>query len=98
MEVQMIERQFIRQPGGTLVAGVVASIHARIAARSLGPGARLPSIRTLAERLQVSKSTVVEAYDRLAAEGAIASRRGSGFYVVGHAPPLALAAIGPKLD
>ncbi len=33
--------------------------------------------------MRVSPSTVVEAYDRLAAEGVIRSRPGSGFYVVG---------------
>ena len=49
----------------------MATIRARIAARSLGPGERLPSIRRLAETLAVSPGTVVEAYDRLAAEGLI---------------------------
>jgi DNA-binding transcriptional MocR family regulator len=40
----------------------------------------------------VSPSTVVEAYDRLAAEGLIRAQRGSGFYVSGAAlPPLKLA-------
>lgn len=48
--------------------------------------------------MRLSVSTVVEAYERLAAEGVIASRRGSGFYVTGPAAPLALAEIGPKLD
>ncbi|WP_164107677.1 GntR family transcriptional regulator, partial [Serratia marcescens] len=66
--------------------------------RTLGPGARLPSIRSFAATMQVSKSTIVEAYDRLAAEGTIQSRRGSGFYVAGHMPPLSLAEIGPRLD
>ncbi|TIN28832.1 MAG: GntR family transcriptional regulator, partial [Mesorhizobium sp.] len=65
---------------GTLVEGVMATIRQRIAARSLTPGARLPSIRAFAKSMQVSKSTVVEAYERLAAEGAIRSRPGSGFY------------------
>ena len=46
----------------------------------------------------VSKSTVVDAYDRLVADGTIASRRGSGFFVAGPMPPLTLAEIGPKLD
>ena len=54
--------------------------------------------RASPRRMQVSKSTVVEAYDRLAAEGIIRSRPGSGFYVAGHSPPLSLAEIGPKLD
>jgi DNA-binding transcriptional MocR family regulator len=48
--------------------------------------------------MRLSVSTIVAAYDRLAAEGAIASRTGSGFYVCGHVAPLALAEIGPRLD
>ncbi len=83
---------------GTLVTRMVAEIRGRIAARSLAPGSRLPSIRAQAAAQRVSKTTVVEAYDRLAAEGAIEARRGSGFYVAGHPPPLSLAEAGPKLD
>ncbi|WP_237151544.1 aminotransferase-like domain-containing protein [Oryzibacter oryziterrae] len=82
----------------TLVERVGDSIRDRISSRSLTPGARLPSIRALADRLGISKSTVVEAYDRLVAEGVITARPGSGFYVAGHMPPLSLADIGPKLD
>ncbi|NGO63517.1 PLP-dependent aminotransferase family protein [Rhizobium daejeonense] len=83
---------------GTRVGQVMATIRQRISARTLAPGAKLPSIRGLAKMMVVSTSTVVEAYDRLAAEGLILSRRGSGFYVAGHLPPLTLAEIGPKLD
>jgi DNA-binding transcriptional MocR family regulator len=52
----------------------------------------------MAQGMGVSKSTVVEAYDRLAAEGVVEARRGSGFYVAGRAAPLALSEIGPRLD
>jgi DNA-binding transcriptional MocR family regulator len=83
---------------GTLVERVMGAIRQRIAARTLAPGAKVPSIRSFAETLDVSKSTVVEAYDRLAAEGVILSRRGSGFYVAGHLPPLSLAELGPRLE
>lgn len=83
---------------GTLVNQVIAAIRDRIARRILTPGARLPSIRAFAESQSVSKSTVVEAYDRLVADGTIGSRRGSGFYVSGPMPPLALAEIGPSLE
>lgn len=83
---------------GTLVERVMQAVQQRILNRTLSAGARVPSIRGLAETLQVSKSTVVEAYDRLAAEGVIQSRRGSGFYVTGHLPPLSLAELGPLLD
>ncbi|GHD12620.1 transcriptional regulator [Tianweitania populi] len=67
-------------------------------ARSLTAGEKLPSIRALAKTMQVSPSTVVEAYDRLAAEGLIRSRPGSGFTVAGSLPPLALADVEPRLD
>lgn len=84
--------------GGTLVERIMASVRQRIARRTLAPGAKLPSIRAFAATMQVSKSTVVEAYDRLAAEGVVQARRGSGFYVAGHAPPFSLADIGPRLE
>lgn len=83
---------------GTLVEQVMRAVHTRIARRALTPGAKLPSIRAFAETMQVSKSTVVEAYDRLAAEGSIRSRPGSGFYVAAPLAPLSLAEIGPRLD
>ena len=82
----------------TRVDVVMDALRERIASRSLMPGARVPSIRAMTETLGVSKSTVVEAYDRLVAEGTIVARRGSGFFVSGHAPPLALADLGPRLD
>ncbi|QQO15109.1 PLP-dependent aminotransferase family protein [Bradyrhizobium diazoefficiens] len=77
----------------------MSAIRAKIAGRALLAGDRLPSIRSLATTIGVSPSTVVEAYDRLAAEGLIRARRGSGFYVSPlAAPPLALAAAEPRRD
>lgn len=77
--------------GSGRTAAVLAAIRDKLAERALVPGDRLPSIRRLAASMQVSPSTVVEAYDRLAAEGLIRARQGSGFYVTGHGlPPLAL--------
>lgn len=83
---------------GTRIAAVMTEIRSRITARQYLPGARLPSVRAQAQRMRVSVSTVVEAYDRLSAEGVIAARPGSGFYVVGPVAPLALAHLGPSLD
>jgi len=80
------------------IDAVMGEIRRRIAARLLTPGAKLPSVRALAKALTVSTSTVVEAYERLVAEGAIRSRPGSGFYVASQLAPLSLAEIGPKLD
>lgn len=85
-------------PGGTRICAVMTSIRQRIAVRSLTPGERLPSVRAMAKSMQVSTSTVVEAYERLASEGVIRSRPGSGFYVAGPLAPLSLAEIGPRLD
>lgn len=87
----------VERRDGTRVGQVMQAIRARIAARVLAPGARLPSIRAFSETMAVSKSTVVEAYDRLTAEGVIQARRGSGFYVAGHAPPFSVADLGPRL-
>ena len=78
------------------VEATAAHIRGRIASRRLVRGARLPSVRELAAKLSVSKSTVVEAYDRLSAEGAVAARRGSGFFVAGAARPLTLSPAGPQ--
>lgn len=94
----MDEQTTVSEGSGTLVESVMAAIRHRIAARSLTPGTRLPSIRAFAKLMRVSKSTVVEAYERLAAEGMIRSRPGSGFYAAGPLAPLSLAEIGPRLD
>lgn len=53
----------------------------RIDERVCRPGWRVQSIRTLALERQISRFTVVEAYERLVAHGYLESRRGSGFYV-----------------
>lgn len=82
----------------TLVAQLVKDIHARIAARTLLPGARLPSIRAQAAARDVSVTTVVGAYDHLVMEGLIESRRGAGFYVTGHTPPFRIAEISPSIE
>jgi DNA-binding transcriptional MocR family regulator len=82
----------------TLVELAMGVIRQRIAARAIVPGEKLPSIREFAKFMRVSKSTVVEAYERLGGEGVIRSRPGSGFYVAGHLAPLSLTEIGPRLD
>ncbi|MCL4183279.1 MAG: PLP-dependent aminotransferase family protein [Burkholderiaceae bacterium] len=71
-----------------LVLQIVGGIKALIAERKLRPGAKLWSIRQFAETHGVSVSTVVEAYDRLVAEGHLVPRQGAGFYVraVAHGP------------
>jgi GntR family transcriptional regulator/MocR family aminotransferase len=48
---------------------------------TLTPGQKIPSIRRCAEELQISRTTVENAYMSLAADGYIISRKNSGFYV-----------------
>ena len=85
--------------GVTRTEALMNAIRTRIASRALVPGDRLPSVRRFAETMGVSPSTVVDAYDRLAAEGVIRARRGSGFYVTGtNLPPMALAEMGTPRD
>lgn len=69
-----------------------------IADRTLLAGERVPSIRGLAEKMGVSPSTVVEAYDRLVADGVIRSRPGSGFYVANRAVLTSLRAPATDLE
>lgn len=60
-----------------IVKGVARLIQDRV----LRPGARLPSIRHFAATHNVSKFTVVNAYDQLVVAGCVRSRPGAGFYV-----------------
>ncbi len=56
---------------------------ARIHARTLVAGARLPSVREAARRFRVSPSSVVAAYDQLQAQGLVEARAQRGFFVRG---------------
>src|SRR5437868_10746325 len=64
-----------------LVTQIVDGFRRLIGDQSLKPGAKLPSIRAFAASHGVSVFTVVEAYDRLVAQGWLTSRPHSGFYV-----------------
>lgn len=88
----------MRGSDDNLAARLAKDIREQIAARALMPGTRLASIRAQASLRAVSKTTVVEAYDRLVAEGIVESRRGAGFYVTGHLPPFSLVEASPRLD
>ncbi|MGQ7245967.1 aminotransferase-like domain-containing protein [Halomonas sp. V046] len=94
----MKPQEIYRGQGDTLVAQVMSAVQREISGRRTASGARLPSIRALAQTLNVSRSTVVEAYDRLVADGVILAKRGSGFYVAEHLLPFSVAQRGPRLD
>jgi DNA-binding transcriptional MocR family regulator len=85
-----------------LVDGIVRWWQARIEDRIVRLGTRLPSIRRFAAAQRVSRHTVVEAYERLAALGYVRARRGSGFYVQARpgngGPRSAPAPAAPSID
>ena len=64
-----------------LVEQIVQGLAQLIDLQKIRTGSRLPSIRQFALEHQVSRFTVVQAYDRLVASGHLRSRKGSGFYV-----------------
>lgn len=64
-----------------LVDQIVDAIRRQVDERCLRPGARLPSIRKLAESYGISRFTAVEAYDRLVALDYLEARRGAGFFI-----------------
>lgn len=57
----------------------------------IAPGTRIPSTRVLADALGVSRNTVMNAYDQLAAEGYIVSKEGSGTVVAPVLPEMLLS-------
>jgi DNA-binding transcriptional MocR family regulator len=76
----MLSLTLSRTSDRPLTDQIVAIIKGQIDDRHLRPGSKLPSIRSFAETYNVSRFTVVEAYDRLVAMGYLQSRRGAGFY------------------
>src|SRR5436853_3227165 len=60
---------------------LATALRGAIAEGSLGASARLPSTRALAAELGLARSTVVGVFEQLTAEGYIAAKRGSGYFV-----------------
>lgn len=57
------------------------AIRNKIVAQLWGKGLKLPSTRKLAQELNLSRNTVIHAYEQLHAEGYLESRIGSGYFV-----------------
>ena len=53
------------------VDAVVAWLTERIEMRFYAPSARVPSVRQLADKLEVSRFTVVNAYEKMVASGVL---------------------------
>jgi GntR family transcriptional regulator/MocR family aminotransferase len=67
-------------------AWVYETLRGQILGGALAAQARVPSTRSLAQRMGVSRSTVEWAYDQLRAEGYVVGVPGSGTYVCAQVP------------
>jgi GntR family transcriptional regulator / MocR family aminotransferase len=74
-----------------LAVQLADALRTATAGGSLHTGDRLPSTRSLAATLGVSRTVTAAAYDQLLAEGWVAGRRGAGTFVVA-VPPTGTAA------
>ncbi|HUB14060.1 MAG TPA: PLP-dependent aminotransferase family protein [Acetobacteraceae bacterium] len=82
-------------PDQTRQQAVFDRLRQGIMSGSLPGGARLPPTRALASELGVARQTVVLAYERLAAEGYVRARTGSGTFVSTDLPDAAPAPAAP---
>jgi GntR family transcriptional regulator/MocR family aminotransferase len=74
---------------GPRYAQLTRALKQAILAGRAAPGSRLPATRVLARELDLSRNTVLAAYEQLGAEGFIEGRIGSGCYVAEFAATLA---------
>ena len=72
-----------RSRAESLSLQIVHQLQEAIDSGRVARGTRLPSTRSLARSLRVSRNTVLAAYDELTAQGLLRSRRGAGIYVSG---------------
>ena len=80
-------------PDQTRQSAVFDHLRHSILTGALRGGGRLPPSRSLAQELGVARQTVVLAYERLAAEGYVRGRTGSGTYVATDLPDQAPAPV-----
>ncbi|MEL6891701.1 MAG: PLP-dependent aminotransferase family protein [Actinomycetota bacterium] len=85
----MLELQLDLPDGRGRRAALEAALRTAIRAGRLRAGAPLPSTRVLAADLGVSRSTVVAAFEQLAAEGYLNAKQGSATSVAAVATPAA---------
>lgn len=78
---------------GPLYGQLTRALKGAVLGGRVGAGARLPATRVLARELDLSRNTVLAAYEQLHAEGFLVGKIGSGSFVAEIAPPRAERAI-----
>ena len=68
---------------------IVNQVKYLVASGRLAPGAEMPPIRVLAERLLINPNTVARAYRELEVAGVVVKRRTAGTFVSDNGSPLA---------
>jgi len=84
-----------RRGGRTLQDQIYRCIRQSILDGLVGTGRRLPSTRTLASELGVSRTTALLALEQLRAEGYVVARRGSGMFIAPQLPERRPRAVPP---
>ncbi|WP_017585764.1 MocR-like pyridoxine biosynthesis transcription factor PdxR [Nocardiopsis ganjiahuensis] len=79
-----------------LTAQLSGALREAMSSGALRAGERLPSSRTLATQLGVSRTVVTDAYQQLYAEGWLDGRHGSGTFVTEHEPLPRPSGQGPQ--
>ncbi|MGH3493300.1 MAG: GntR family transcriptional regulator, partial [Sciscionella sp.] len=89
-----------RSGSRTAAADLAAAVRLLVLDGRLPAGTRLPAERELADALQVSRTLVGSALDKLRAESVVASRRGSGSWITlpGTSQPAQAAPGGGLID
>src|SRR5215510_10617189 len=81
---------------GVLYRWLYGELRAAILDGRLQPGSPLPATRDLASAYNLSRSTIVTAFQQLKSEGYVEGRSGSGTYVSQVLPEQLLVVYGPK--
>jgi GntR family transcriptional regulator len=86
---ELVQIHITSSDGVAIYVQIVNQVKYLVASGRLTPGAELPPIRVLAERLLINPSTVARAYRELEAAGIVEKRRTAGTYVSDQGSPLA---------
>src|ERR1700710_1985287 len=80
----------------TLQTQVCEKVRAAIVAGVLRPRAQLPSSREIARELGVSRNTIIHAFEKLADEGYLRMRSGSGTFAADPLPDACVGTVQPS--